>query len=333
MKLPKWQWFIPILIVIFLFVLPLFMHSPRYLSLFNQLFFNTVLALGVYSVWTIGYINASQPIFFGLGAYTVAILMTRTHWPFWAVFPMAGIIPAIIAALFGFLGLKLKGAYFLFLTIAFCDLLEWMFMSWKSLFGGQVGIFPVPQPKIHLFGYFIDFSRSLVPYYFLALILVVVTCLVYFKLHGSRLGRVWQCVAKNEDILANTGISVFTQKQIVFITSCFFAGLAGAIYAPYMTIVSPTQFNLWQGIWIVLGVLVGGIFSPIGAIIGTVFMAVLTFLLQKSVQFQPLILGMILILTLLFMPTGLFGLPGRIINKIREVSSNKNAKPEIKKTI
>ena len=158
MKLTRWQNYVPIIIVIFLLVLPVFMHSPRYLSLFNQLFLNIVLAIGVYSVWTIGYINAAQPIFFGLGAYTVAILTTRAHWPFWATFPMAGIVPAIIATLFGFLGLKLKGAYFLFLTIAFCDLLEWIFISWKSLFGGQVGIFPVPQPQIHIFGYLIDFS-------------------------------------------------------------------------------------------------------------------------------------------------------------------------------
>ena len=90
--------------------------------------------------------------------------------------------------------------------------------------------------------------------------------------------------AKNEDLLANTGVSVFTQKQIALVTSCFFAGLGGALYAPYMTIVSPGQFTLWQGIWIVLGCLVGGIFSPIGAIIGTVFMSIMYVFYKDSVQ-------------------------------------------------
>ena len=76
--------------------------------------------------------------------------------------------------------------------------------------------YPVPQPVIHIFGINIDFSASLMPYYYLALILAVITCLVYFKLYSSRLGRVWESIGKTEDLLANTGISVFTQKQICF---------------------------------------------------------------------------------------------------------------------
>ena len=93
----------------------------------------------------------------------------------------------------------------------------------------MLGLYPVPQPVIHIFGIKIDFSASLTPYYYLALILAVITCLVYFKLHASRLGRVWESIGKNEDLLANTGISVFAQKQIALYVSCFFAGLAGAV--------------------------------------------------------------------------------------------------------
>jgi branched-chain amino acid transport system permease protein len=157
--------------------------------------------------------------------------------------------------------------------------------------------------------------------------LAVITCLVYFKLYSSRLGRVWECIGKTEDLLANTGISVFVQKLICFGTSCFFAGLAGAVYAPYMNIASPGEVSLWQGIWIVLGVLVGGIFSPVGAIIGTVFMAVLnlvfTYLPIQTQQYQPMVLGFILVLVLLFMPTGIFGLSGIIRNKIKELTGKK----------
>jgi branched-chain amino acid transport system permease protein len=323
MKNPKWQQYLAVLLVIFLFVLPIFMHSPRYISLLNQLFFNIVLAMGVYSLWTVGYINAAQPVFFGLGAYVVAILTIEAHWNFWLVLPIAGIIPGLVALLFGFFGLKLKGAYFLFLTIALCELIIWVWTSWQSLFKGDIGFYPIPSPQIHILGFNPDFSTSLTPYYFLALILAVVTCLVYFKIHGSRLGRVWQSAAKNEDLLGNTGISVFTQRQICLSVSCFFAGLAGAIYAPYITIVSPTGFTLWQGIWIVLGVLVGGIYSPIGAIVGTVFMSVLYLLLANYSTLQPLILGGILILVLLFMPSGLFGLSQKVIRGIREIANNK----------
>jgi branched-chain amino acid transport system permease protein len=331
MKSPKWQPIFLILILVFLFVLPVFVSSPRYVNLINQLFLNIVLALGVYSLWTVGYINAAQPVFFGFGAYTVAILTMKAHWPFWLVFPMAGIVPAVIAFIFGWATLKMKGAYFMFVTIAFCQLIVWLFSAWKGLFGGIDGLFPIPQPEIHAFGLDINFGASLTPYYYLALILVVLTCLVYFRIHNSRLGRVWESVGKNPDILANTGVAVFSQKLICFVVSCFFAGLAGAVYAPYMTIASPGAISLWQGIWIVLGVLVGGIFGPVGAIIGTIFIAILNVVLQGFRQFQPLILGSILILVLLFMPTGIFGLSEKARNKFKDVFLNKKgAQPDHK---
>jgi branched-chain amino acid transport system permease protein len=274
-------------------------------------------------MWTLGYVNAATPTFFGLGAYTVAILTLKANLPFWLAFPIAGIIPATIAVIISFPGLKVKGTYFLILTLAFCEFMGWLFTSWKSLFGGQTGLYPLRQPLIHIFGRTIDFSTSLTPYYYLALILAGIAGLVYFRIHRSRLGRVWENIGTNEGLLANTGISVFTQKQICLTVSCFFAGLAGAIYAPFMTIVTPSQFTFWQGVTILLGVLVGGTFSPLGAIIGTVFMAILSVLLQRYSQYQPLIWGPILILTLLFMPSGLIALPMQIVNKIKELTNRK----------
>jgi branched-chain amino acid transport system permease protein len=331
MKLTKWQTYIPIVVLIVLIVLPKFMN-PRYVDLFFKLFLNIILALGVFSVWTVGFINAAQPAFYGLGAYTVAMLTIKAGLPFWLAFPLAGVIPALVAALFGSVGLKLKGAYFLFLTIALNEFISWAYKAWPKVTGGTMGLYPVPQPHIQIFGFGVDFGGSLTPYYYAALILAVVTCLVYFRLHNSRLGRVWESVGKTENLMANTGISVFAQKQIAFVASCFFAGLAGALYAPYMMIVTPSQFTLYSGIWLVLGALVGGIFSPLGAIIGTVFMAILnyafTYLPQGTLQFQPLVLGLILVLVLLFMPTGILGLSERIRNRVKGMSGNKSTQTE-----
>ena len=335
MKSPRWQMYLPVLIIILVFVFPVLIHSPRYISLLVQLFLYIVLAMGVYSVWSVGFINAAQPAFYGLGAYTLTLLTMRSHMPYWLAFPLAGIIPAMVALLFGTVGLKMKGAYFLFLTIALNEFILWIFKTPGTIFGGMLGLYPVPQPLIHIFGLTIDFSASLTPYYYLSLILAVITCLVYFKLYHSRLGRVWESIGKSENLMANTGISVYTQKQIAFAVSCFFTGLAGAIWAPYITIITPSQFSLWQGITIVLGVLVGGIFSPLGAIIGTVFMAALnllfTYLPTQTAQYQPMVLGLILVLVLLFMPTGILGLSGRIQNKIKELMGRKAGQTEIKK--
>ena len=331
MKLPRLMKYSPIFIIVVVLILPIFVNSPRYLSLFDKGFLDIVLALGMYSMWSVGCFNAAAPAFFGFGAYSTAILTMRAHWPFWLTFPFAGVIAAIIAVLIGYPGLKVKGTQFFILTLAFCELTTWIYSSWLKVFGGAIGLTPIPQPLIQIFGLKIDFSTSLLPYYYLAFLLALATAFVYFKIHRSRLGRVLDNVGNNEDLLANTGISVFAQKQIVFVIASFFAGLAGAIYAPYMTVVSPGQFTTAQGMLIFLGVIVGGVANPLGAIIGTVFMAVLYVLLQKYSQYQPLIWGPILILTLLFMPFGLVGLPKMIIERIKELTGRKTAPPSINK--
>jgi branched-chain amino acid transport system permease protein len=265
------------------------------------------------------------------------MLTIKLGLPFWLAFALAGVVPALVSALFGSVGLKLKGAYFLFLTIALNEFISWAYKAWPGVTGGTMGLFPLPQPRIQIFGLDINFARSLTPYYYFALILAALTCLVYFRLYNSRLGRVWESVGKTEDLMANTGISVFAQKQIAFVSSCFFAGLAGALYAPYMTIVTPTQFTLYSGIWLVLGALVGGIFSPLGAIIGTVFMAVLnylfTYLPGATLQYQPLVLGLILVLVLLFMPSGILGLSEKIRKKVKEMSGSKTAQTDEKTVV
>ena len=92
MKSGTWQKSFSLLILLFLFVLPGFMHSPRYLSLFDEGFLNIVLALSMYSMWTLGYVNAATPTFFGLGAYSVSILMMKASLPFWLAFPMASFL-------------------------------------------------------------------------------------------------------------------------------------------------------------------------------------------------------------------------------------------------
>jgi branched-chain amino acid transport system permease protein len=325
LKLPRSLNYFPIIVLLFLLVLPTFVNSPRYLSLLDIGFIDIVLALGMFSLWSVGLFNAAQPAFFGFGAYCVALLALRAHWPFWATLPTAGILSATIGVIIGYPGLKVKGTQFFILTLAFCELTTWIYTSWPKFFGGAVGLTPIPQPLIHIASFTIDFSRSLVPYYYLALLLAVITSLTYFRIHGSRLGRVWESIGKTEDLMSNTGTSVFTQKQICFVTSCFFAGLAGAIYAPYMTIVSPGEFTISQGMAIFLGVIVGGTATPIGPIVGTTFMAILSVLLQKYSEYEPLIWGPILILTLLFMPFGLIGLPRMIMEKAKELMGNRVA--------
>jgi branched-chain amino acid transport system permease protein len=316
MKLSRWQPFpiavtIPtVVIVLVMLLLPVFMASPQYLHLLCMVFIYIVLSLGMYSVWSVGYLNAAHPAFYGVGAYTSALLMLRAGLPFWLTLPIAGIVSATLAAIIGYPGLRVRGAQFLILGIAFNEVVRWIFTTWKSLFGGANGIINIPDPEaIRILGLTIDFTTSLVPYYYLTMILCFMAVFVYFRIHWSRLGRVWTSMRQNEGLLAATGVSVLQQKMICLITACFFAGLAGAVYASFMSAIAPEMFGFMEGIYYFLAVLIGGISTPVGPIIGVGFMTILRLLLRGFPIYQELVWGFILILVLVSFRKGIVGLP------------------------
>ena len=269
-------------------------------------------------MWSLGYLNAAQPAFFGIGAYTSALLMLRAGFPFWFTLPISGIVSALVAAIIGYPGLRVRGAYFMILGIAFNELVKWIFVALKGVFGGASGLTNIPQPDtIRIFGLTIDFNTSLVPYYYLTLLLCLITVFVYFRIHWSRLGRVWSTTRQNEELLATTGVSVFLQKEISLVTCCFFAGMAGAVYASFLTAISPEMFTFVEGMYWFLAVLLGGVGTPVGPIIGVGFVTTLDQLLRRFREFEPLIWGTILILVILFMPKGLVSLPGMVVKRIK----------------
>lgn len=331
MKLSRWQPFptavtiTTAIIILLLLLLPLFMTSPQYLHLLCMAFIHIVLALGMYSVWSVGYLNAAHPAFYGIGAYTAAILMLRTGLSFWLALPIAGLASAALALIVGFPGLRVRGAQFLILGIAFNEVVRWTFTVWKGVFGGYGGLTNLPDPEtIRIFGLTMDFSTSLVPYYYLTMILGLIAVLVYFRIHWSRLGRVWASIRQNEDLLAATGESVHRHKMISLITACFFAGLAGAVYASLMNSIAPEMFGFWEGVYYFLYVLVGGMGTPIGPIIGVGFMTTLRQLLRDFPIYEQLMWGAVLVLVLLFFRSGIAGLPEMIKKRIK-----KTAAPEV----
>jgi branched-chain amino acid transport system permease protein len=222
-----------------------------------------------------------------------------------------------MAAILGYPGLRVKGVYFMILGIAFNELVRWVLISSTKIFGGISGIINIPQPDtIRIFSFLIDFNTSFVPFYYLALIILCIALFVYFRIHYSRLNSVWAAMNQNEDLLATTGISVFKHKIINLSISCFFAGLAGGVYAPFMSTIAPGQFGFAQGIYTFLAVLVGGVGTPLGPIIGVAFMSFISESLTRFKEYQPLVWGIILILVILFMRTGLVGLPGMIKSRM-----------------
>ncbi len=261
------------------------------------------LALSVNLMLRIGQLSIAHAAFMGLGAYASALLMMRLQVPFWAAMPLAGGLVALLAALLGPIFLRIKGVYFVLLTFAFGQVIDLTFQAWVDVFGGNNGLFGIP--KASLFGYRLADIRF---YYLLALGLAALTFYSVSSLYRSEMGTIMDSIEENEQLSESLGIDTLRYRITVFCISAFFAGLSGSLYAHYLTFLSPEAFSFWTVVNVIVMNVIGGISSPVGAVLGAVLLVPLPEILRDAKQYQVLFYGVLLIAFLLFMPTGLVGL-------------------------
>lgn len=278
------------------------------------------LGLNVLTGFT-GLISLGHAAFLGVGAYTAAILSTRYHLPFLVTIPLAGITAAMFGAVVGIPTLRLKGMYLLVTTLAFQFIVEHIIYHWEDFTAGDRGI-SLPDPD--LFGITLDKYSG---YYYVVIVIAVITAILVKNLSMSRAGRALVAV-RDRDIAAEMiGVNVARYKIIAFIISSFIAGIAGALYAYLLGLISPDHFTLGQSILYVAMIIVGGLGTVMGSIIGAIFMVLLPELISLISSpissayplFAPrmggisvMIYGFILVLFLLFEPKGIVGIWIRI---------------------
>jgi branched-chain amino acid transport system permease protein len=250
----------------------------------------------------IGQLCAAQAAFLGLGAYTSALLVMRLGVSFVFAFPAAGLLVGGIAAAIGPVFLRVKGVYFVLLTFALGEGIVLVFQEWVSLFGGNNGIYGIP--KASLFGLELHSPRS---YYLFALALAAVTFVVTISMFRSSVGTVLDSLNENEDLSQSLGVNARSYRVSVFALSGFFTGLAGSVYAHYTGFLSPEAFNFWTFVNMLVINVIGGIASPIGAVLGAILLVPLPELLRDVRQYQMLTYGLLLMTAVLFLPSGIVG--------------------------
>jgi branched-chain amino acid transport system permease protein len=293
--------------------------TDRYaLDLATQTGIYIVLALGLnVVVGQTGLLVLGYVAFYAVGAYTYAILATG-HWiNFWAALPVAAFMAGIFGFVLGAPTLRLRGDYLAIVTLGFGEIIRIVLNNWDKLTGGPNGITGIPRPKVGSF----EFS-SLTPYYYLVLAFAALTIFFVSRLNDSRIGRAWIAIREDETAAEAMGVNTMWLKLLSFALGAVLAGLAGVFYAAKMGFVSPESFNFLESVIILCMVVLGGMGSIPGVILGAVVLYVLPEALREFQQFRMLIFGGSLVALMVFRPQGFIGTRRRGVEMKQKEAEN-----------
>ena len=281
-------------------VLPLFTGGSRYLlSVLMNCAGLSLIAFGVWLTFTIGRIDICQAGFALIGAYTTAIAMSRWGLSFWLALPLSALVAALIGGVIGSFILKLRGIYFSMLTICVTEAIRLAFLNGGDFTRGSKGITGLAQP--------FD-GDSPLPMYYLAVALLAVGLGVTWRMHYSRVGRIFRAMRLNEDLAESFGTNVWRYRVMAFVAACGLGGLGGSYFAVFTQSVYPQSFTVQHSIYYMLFCFLGGLEYASGAMVGAFVLTILFELLSQFQQYQTLIYGVLMIAVILLLPNGLMAI-------------------------
>ncbi|MEE9912000.1 MAG: branched-chain amino acid ABC transporter permease [Deltaproteobacteria bacterium] len=319
MKWLKANWFYLVVLVIAL-VVPLIITNRYYAQVITMslLFAIGALSLNLIMGFT-GQASLAHGGFFAIGAYGVAIFTYTLGWNFWLALPAAALLSAGVGLVVGLPALRTRGAYFAITTMCLGEIIYLVAGNWMELTGGHNGIVGIPVPSpISIPGLGQLTFQSQIPQYYLVLFFLILTLFVMYRLTKSLRGMTFLATAINEDLAEAVGINTFRTKLLSFVVSNFFAGLAGGIYASLIGSISPSVASIGMTFNFIMYILLGGITTLAGPIIGAFIIPILLEYLQFLQDFQMILFGFLLIVVIIYFPTGFMGLYTKVRDKIKK---------------
>ena len=255
-----------------------------------------------------GQISLGHAAFFGIGAYTSAMLYSEAGFPFWISVPMAAAVAGIVGALLGIPCLRVRDDFLAITTMGINFVVEAIFL-YIPFFGGAMGIGGINLPKW--------FGREMTkPEYFVLILVVFLLLLLLDRRMGrSWIGLAWASIREDEEAAGAMGVDVVRFKVLAFILGSAIAGLAGGFYAHFLTFIMPQNFGFGQSIVILSMVVFGGIGSRWGPIVGAIILGILPEVSRPIMEYRILIYGILLLGMMRFQPGGLLG-PESILSKL-----------------
>lgn len=308
-------WLIAGLLVLF-GVIP-FISGPYMLYVLNIIAIYSISAIGLnLLIGFTGQISLGHGAFFGVGAYSGAILATKAGLPFIVAVPAAGIITAVVGMIFGIPSLRLKHLYLTIATLAGQFIIEYIIIQWDDLTGGAEGIIIT---EANIFGMNLSSDRI---FYFVFFLCFSIMTWMAVNIIRTRFGRAFVAIRDNDRAAEGMGIPIFKYKLLSFAISSFYAGFAGGLYAYYMMSITPDPFNLWLSIEFIAMIIIGGLGSISGSVFGSIFIVMLNEILSLLTQYlmnvgasigvaitiaplREFVFGLTIVLFIIFEPKGL----------------------------
>jgi len=282
----------------------------------NPYHLHTLIMAGIFAVLALslnlllgytGQLSLGHAAFFGIGAYAAGLLTVKLEWSPWIGLLAAVVLPGAAGYVIGRLALKLRGAYFVLLTISFAGCVSLVSVNWMDLTNGPLGLPGVPPLEIALPGLPPLSLRTKAAFYYVVLAAVALSYLVCLALIRSRVGRALVALRENETLAASVGIDGTHYLVLAAVVSAAMAGFGGGLYAHYTRFVSPEVFLFTYTVTMVIMVVAGGKGTLAGPIVGAVLFTVLPEALRAATswQWQMLLYGVLLVGVLFFMPEGI----------------------------
>jgi branched-chain amino acid transport system permease protein len=283
------------LFFLLLLLLPVFTQDPYLLRI---LILTSIFAIFAAS-WDLlsgftGQMNFGHALFFGVGAYTAALLNLHAHLPPWGSIPLGALGAVLAGLIIGIPCLRLRGTYLALTTLAFPIILMGIVFAFPGITGGELGISGLER-----------LARSRVANYYITVVLMLVLCTIMWKITDSNTGIIFHAIREDELAVRSSGINTTRYKLLAFCLSGFFAGIAGGLYAHFMRIAGPSTLEVSMSFQVVIWAVFGGIvtiYGPIGAVF--ILYPLLEFF-RFWPEYRTLMFAIVILLILLYMPEGL----------------------------
>lgn len=308
-KIAQW-WLAPL--ILFIFLIPQFTGN-YIIYILNLIAIYSIVSIGLNLLTGFaGQISLGHAGFLAIGAYSSAIIVAKLHAPFLLAMLSAGVITAFIGLLVGLPAIRLRGFYLAIATLAFGYFVNEAIINFPSLTNGELGMV-VPRASIGP----IVFNSDKRFYYFIIVVMIVLVVLAR-NLLNTHIGRAFIALRDSEVAAETMGINLARYKTIAFIVSAFYTGIAGSLYAHLLTWIDPDSFDIFVSIFYITMIVVGGLASILGSILGAALLIVLSEALASTRELHSLVYGLAMMVFIMFLPYGLSGM----VYKLKERWSN-----------
>ena len=263
-----------------------------------------VLGLGLNIVVGVaGLLNLGYVAFYAVGAYTYALLHLHYGLGFWTALPIGGLLSALFGILLGFPVLRLRGDYLAIVTLGFGEIIRLILENWNDFSKGPSGISNIPRPGF--FGIDMSLDTAIIYLYYLMICMVFFTIFVVNRLQNSRIGRAWFALREDEIACQAMGIDKTRTKLTAFALGATWAGMAGVFFAAKTTFINPASFTFLESAIILCIVVLGGMGSIVGVIVGAFVLILGPEYLRVFADYRMLAFGAVLVVMMLLRPQGI----------------------------